>query len=281
MIVSQDSIERRELFKRIRQDIKEKQYAAIPFPLTKEELDKAAEYFLDFLRLPIDLKEQFYFIIDPKDRGSKVGYVRKRKKLGKRKKYADDDKELFHYHECAEDAFKELLASGTPHVTTFFASARTVYRAAKTTIKTIIQAFETEFPGVYKKFFSDKGYPRFYLRFLKYNIPKKDKTLASGHYDLGGCTLTIAESGPGLRMGTDDSDLNPVAYKEGYVLFTTGFNFQKVTSSEFHPAWHDVIKIGKPYSKDVARWSIVFFADPVGMEIPKFEQTNTPKKFQG
>ncbi|MDA2936168.1 hypothetical protein MYX06_03045 [Patescibacteria group bacterium AH-259-L05] len=262
----------RELLKCIRKQIQQKKYATVSFSLSKKELTSVAEHFLEFLRLPTELKEQFYFLIDPKHRGSNVGYVRKQKE------YGGDDKELFHYNEWAEDAFKELLTSGTPPVTNFFDSARNVYKAAKATIKRVIQAFEIEFPGMYKKFFPDKGYPHLYLRFLKYNVIERGTVLARGHYDISGCTLTITESGPGLRMGTDNSDLKPVECKEGDVLFTTGLNFKKITSAEFPLTWHDVIKTGRNYSKDVARWSIVFFADPIGMEAPTLAQTHTLKK---
>ena len=257
----------------IRQEIQERNYASISFPMSYRELSKAAEHFLDFLTLPDETKGSFYFLVDPHDEESDVGYRRKHKEMSG----LDDNKEYFHYNRYAEQEFKTLLEDNDPKITDFLASAKQIYEESERVMKEILKIFDYEFPGLYHTFCPEKAHPRFYLRFLKYEPTCKENFLAKGHYDLGGCTLALAESAPGLRMGKNEETLKEVEHKERHAVFMPGLLFPAITSHEFVPAWHDVVqKSTDTHSEDVARWAIVFFADPVQKKKTTWKDRHTP-----
>ena len=259
-------------YTQIRKEVQNRNYAAIPFPLSRQELEQTASDFLDFLTLPLELKVRFYTIIDPNNRGSSIGYVRKQKKDG------DDEKEYFHYHESIDDKLKEFLALKNPKIDTFITSTKRVYAAAKETVSRIVREFEHEFIGLPECFFPRNKSPNFRLRFLKYNVLSRGELIARGHYDLNGITLALAESAPGLRIGWNPSDVREVEHLPGYALFMPALGFDEYTSAEFPPTWHEVVqKSEDTYSKDVARWSIVFFAGFTPSKSPSLEETHTPR----
>ena len=258
---------------KIRQEIKEKTHAEVPFPMTQSELKVAANNFISFLGLPQELKEKFDYSVDPNDRGSRVGYRIKKQKGGDL-----DDKEYFHYHLSAEKEFKELFELKNPVIDMFINSARMIFKNASSVLEDILKEFDEEFPGIHEKYFPKDQYPKFYLRFLKYNAKEGKKHLAAANYDRGGCTLALAESGPGLRIGRTETELHEVSHTDGKALFMPGLLFQELTSDEFPPAWHDVIqKSEDAYSGDASRWAIVFFADAIGQRMPTFEETHGAK----
>ena len=262
-----------KLLSKIKNELKERSYTEVQFNLPKEELNKAATAFLEFLKLPEELKEKIYFQIVPNNRGYKVGYEKTQREYGD-----TDNKELFQYNEYAEEAFKELIDT-KKEIAEFFKSTRKIYEEAKSVMDTIIKLFDKEFPGLHKKFFPEDTKPYFYLRFLKYNATNKGNFLAKGHYDRGSCTLALAESAPGLRIGKNDINLSEVKHKEKTAFFILGINFKKITSEELLPSWHDVVQKSEDcYSKEIARWAIVFFADPVGINNDTYEEAHTPIK---
>lgn len=248
-------------------------YANIPFALSRRELLDAAEAFMGFLSLPRVEKEKFVLLVDPEDEESVAGYVRRRQKFGHL-----DEKEYFHFNRYALSGFDSLVQVSNIKVRDFFDMAYRVYVLAEKTVYKVLEEFDTEFPGIHKKFFPARAHPRFYLRFLKYNIQDRGDFLAKGHYDQGGCTLALAESAPGLRIGRGESDLTDVKRKEGHVVFMPGFLFPRHTSKDFFPAWHDVIqKSTDAYNADTARWAIVFFADPYKKTKTKWAERHAPK----
>jgi isopenicillin N synthase-like dioxygenase len=261
------------LYKKIRHQILSQHYAALRFPLSAEQLTQAANAFINFLKLPQATKNSFdSFVVHTSNPGSRVGYTLRRQEQG-----ALDEKEYFHYNEYAGPHFATQL-SKTPQAQDFFDQAQHVYDAAKRTLSDVMHAFDTEFPGIYDTFFPSDRKPDFFLRFLKYNVMGPGNFLAKGHYDRGGCTLALAESAPGLRMGTNSSDLKDVVHQPGSALFFPAIKFQEVTSQEFVPTWHEVVQKGDDvFSREVARWAIVFFADPRGMEDIPFDLTHTPQ----
>lgn len=261
-----------KLMEQLRREIAEKTYATVPFGLSFDQIQSAVDDFMGFLTLPQEVKERFFFRLISEDRGTEVGYRKRRKELGDL-----DEKEYFHYNEYAAETFGPL-AESVPELKTFLAGADMIYQEAKTQISAIISAFDLEFPGLYQKFFPTDRFPRLFLRFLSYNKVEPGEFLAKGHYDRGACTLAIAESAPGLRMGLDDRQLTPVVHKEHNALFMPGLKFSRLTSEEFPSVWHDVVQKGSDsFNPDVARWAVVFFADQFDMENVTFDEAHTAK----
>lgn len=121
-----------------------------------------------------------------------------------------------------------------------------------------------------------QAFPHLLLRFLKYDWQSSGKYLAKPHFDAGSFTLAIAESSPGLRIGSCPENLKQVNHKAGNAIFMLASNFQKIMDTqELSAGWHDVIQtdqtlIGKPY----ARWAIVAFIEGHGIEALSRSETH-------
>lgn len=254
----------------IKKQLQEENFISVPFDMSRQDIEKAIAAFFDFLSLPDEIKNKLYFKIDPDNRGTEVGYRRREQRLGDL-----DNRQYFHYNEYADEPFL-MYAEQNPVTKKFLLEARNVYDHAKETLGDILKSFDSEFPGTHDKFFPSDVFPRFFLRFLAYDPAEKGEFLAKGHYDRGGCTLAIAESAPGLRIGKNDASLHELEHREGQALFFADLDFPSFTSEEFQPAWHDVIqKTENRLNDSVARWAIVFFADPIGMRNISFEEAHT------
>lgn len=256
----------------LRENIKKNSFAEFSFPISREEFSKTADCFFEFLSLPYEAKQKFLLYIDHEDPESMVGYLKRQHKNGDY-----DEKEYFHYNRYAEAEFSKLADEIGPKASEFFKRARYVYGSAELVMGRIIKALDGEYPGLYDRFFPTNAFPHFYLRFLKYNTMGKGNFLAGAHYDQGACTLALAESAPGLRIGLNEATLKEVKQKEGTVIFMPGLQLRLLTSEEFTPAWHDVVqKSDDAFSEDAARWSIVFFADPIKKEKTTWEDRHKP-----
>jgi len=254
-------------------EVREKHFAAIPFALDRKAMESSAELFLKFLELPE--KVEFQGESHPDDRGSHIGYVNRKKNVGDL-----DNKEYFHYNEYFEQNFNWQI----PVLQEFVESAREVYQAATSTLNVILDELSSDFPEIHNEFIRPGQLPRFYLRYLKYEPEKEQGIIAEGHYDRGAITLALAESAPGLRIGEKDHPVE-VEHEEGYALFMAGTTFKDVTHQQrlpngdeqlfLEPAWHDVIqKESELYLPGIARWSIVFFADPIDMRYVSHDEAH-------
>ncbi len=259
-------------FDRLSEQIQAQSYATVPFLLPRAEFQHAIDQFVKFLTLPAEIKDSIYFQLDPSSRGSEVGYKKYRRELGH-----TDNREYFHYNEHADERFKETMVI-YPELSSLIQSAKGIYQEAKLTLEQVVVCFEERFPGIYQQFFPTGQLPNFYLRLLKYDRMKPGEFLAKGHYDRGGCTLALAESAPGLRMGHDDTDLREVVHTDGQALFMPGITFREVTSDEYPPTWHDVVQKGEDvYSPEIARWAVVFFAGTTIKRKITYEEAHTPQ----
>lgn len=265
-------------YEKILLDLERQNFVEIPFPLSKEELDKAAQYFLEFLALPQDLKDKFTVMADPSDRGSDAGYVRRKKEKGY------DHKEFFNYRKITEKLLGAVIKENAdnPKVKKFLESSRKIYTEATKVLEEIIKVIDGRLPGLYKKVFLQNPDRWLCLRFVKYDPVKIGEPLAKTHYDAGSCTLAIAESAPGLRIGKDSETLQEAVRHGNTALFFPAYTFPSDTnSSKFFPGWHDVIqKSGAQFNKNVARWAIVFFANTQPTSAVPFIDTHTPRVYR-
>ena len=261
------------LTEHLRESVAEKNFATLPFPLSYKELCVAMEHFFEFLALPLESKQKFRLYIDPDDPESMVGYMERKQKKGDL-----DEKEYFHYNRYAEAGFADHVKTVGEKATRFLNSAARVYEGAEAEAKKIIFDLEKEYPGIRERFLPPGVHPHFYLRFLKYSVQGKGNFLAGGHYDQGAFTLALAESAPGLRIGLNQSKLQAVEHHDGHAVFMPGLQLHVFTSDEFIPAWHDVVQRGEDVlSDDAARWSMVFFVDPVRKVQTTWEERHKPK----
>lgn len=259
----------------ILEEVKEKNYAVLPFSISKAELDKAAEDFMQFLTLPQEVKDKFHFKLDERNRGSNIGYVNKKQESGD-----NDNKEYFHYNLYAEDLLEKIPESeNITEVKKFFDSARYIYSEAVETMSKVLKELDKKYPGLHDEFLEKKPHPLFYLRFLKYEPAGKGRFLAKAHYDRGAFTLALAESAPGLRVGRNDKNLKEVKRVTNTALFMPGLSSDAYVSDSMTPAWHDVVQTGEDIlNNTTARWAIVFFADSIIDNDISFEDAHTPRK---
>ncbi|ARG97377.1 hypothetical protein [Legionella micdadei] len=257
------------------QHLKELSFVQVPFPIDPFVLRNAIDSFLKFLEEPDEIKKQIDFTIAPKHRRGDVGF--------KHRDPADhvynDSKEFFHFHPALFKKYEQFL-SENPVVSDFVTKAKPIWDLAYETVYGILKIFEKQFTGIVDKVFATENV-HLLLRFLKYDWQESGKYLAKPHFDAGSFTLAIAESCPGLRIGSSPDDLKIVEHKEGHAIFMLSSNYKQVIpSDEFSPGWHDVIQldetlIGKPF----ARWAIVAFIEAHGVKA--LPRTETHKWYVG
>lgn len=253
---------------------KETPYISVPFLLGRQKIEEAVSAFTHFLDLPDTVKTHIDFTIAPTHRRGDVGF----KHRDPNDHLYSDSKDFFHYHPAIYDRHAEFVAAH-PVLAHFLEQADSIWQAARDTVEMQLQLLEPQFPGLVDRIFAT-DHPHFQLRFLKYNWQESGKYLAKPHFDAGSFTLAIAESCPGLRIGTGPTDLELVEHRDGEALFMISSNFQKVLDTdELKPGWHDVIQldeaiIGKPF----ARWAVVAFID--GHGVTALSRTETHKYYQ-
>ena len=275
-------VEKPRILHHIKKGVAHKNYALVPFPLSKKDFNSAMEHFFYFLTLPDEIKNKFQSNAVPGDEESFVGYIKREKQKQVDAATSEafyDQKEYFHYNRYVEKDFKDILLEmeEDERVKHFFNSARFIYEHAEEMAIAILNEFDEEHPGIKEKFVPEGVRPHFYLRFLRYFTTGRGSFLAKGHYDQGGYTLALAESAPGLRIGKSEETLEEVEHTDGHAVFMPALQLQLFTSEEFTPAWHDVIqKADDKTNEETARWAIVFFVDPVEKIRTRWEDRHTP-----
>lgn len=250
------------------EQLQQQNYAQIPFPIDLKILQQAINAFFIFLEEPEHVKNHINFTIAPAHRRGDVGY--------KHRKADDhiynDSKDFFHFHPAIFKKYESFLDKN-PVVTDFLIKANPIWHAVYETIHHILSSFEEKFSGVVNKVFNTE-HEHILLRFLKYDWQQSGKYLAKPHFDAGSCTLAIAESSSGLRIGTCPDDSKLIEHQNDHAIFMLSSNFKQILNTDdLLPGWHDVIQldettIGKPF----ARWAIVAFIEAHGVKaLPRTE----------
>lgn len=232
-------------------------YAQLGFPYSHEYISQTVDLFLKFLNLPNEAKNHIDFKISPHHPKGELGY-RKREASGDVYK---DDKEFFHFHPLLFKPYKDFIAQN-PVLYDFLSRANKLWQAVFEITVKIIEHFEESYPGCYTKIFNQEP-PHIILRFLKYNWQSSGEYLAKPHYDSGSFTLALAESSPGLRIGSMPDNLKLVTHGDNQGIFFVSSNYRKIIDSEnLTPAWHDVIQLNKSQvGQSFSRWAVVAFID--------------------
>jgi len=255
-------------FEELYSTLKQQFYVNVPFHMDATLLFDAVQAFFKFLDEPEAVKSQIDFSIAPKHRRGDIGF----KHRDSNDHLYDDSKDFFHYHPAIFEKYENFL-NANPVVNDFMLKAKPVWEITYQAIQKILKTFEPNFPETCSKIFNTP-YPHLMLRFLKYDWQSSGKYLAKPHFDAGSFSLAIAESCPGLRIGSCPENLKLVEHKPGQAVFMLSSNFKKVINSdELSAGWHDVIQlddqwIGKPF----ARWAVVAFIEAHGVEaLPRTE----------
>jgi isopenicillin N synthase-like dioxygenase len=257
-------------FSDIQKSLQRDYYVNVPFPIKPDEIEAAVQAFFRFLEEPEEVKQHIDFTIAPLHRRGDVGY----KHRDPSDHIYNDSKEFFHFHPALFERYPDFLKAH-PVVANFVNRAKPIWEAAHQTVSDILSAFEPSFPGIHARIF-DTDMVHVQLRFLRYDWQQSGELLAKPHFDAGSFTLAIAESCPGLRIGSCPENLQPVDHKPGNAMFMLSSNYRKVIDSDdYAPGWHDVIQmdktcIGKPF----ARWAVVAFIEAHGVEALSRSETH-------
>ncbi len=244
----------------VKDTIKKQCYVEVPLAIAPSDIDKLITNFFAFIALTDSEKGKFVVDIkqDERDRGTDLGWRRRSVDSG----FGYDNKEFFHYNSQAQELFASL-ADQIPAAQSLIASLDPVYKTVLGVMQDMVRSLDEDYPGLYDKFFPKSGETSHVIRLLKYDRTRDGEFLAKGHYDRGSCTIAIAESAPGLRIGLDDQHLTEVTHSLGYGLFFPGISLGNYTNQELLPSWHDVVQKGDlAYNDETSRWAIVFFCSP-------------------
>jgi isopenicillin N synthase-like dioxygenase len=243
-------------------------FIAVPFPIKHNLLKEAVQAFFKFLEEPDTVKSHINFSISPLHRRADVGFKHREAE----NHIYDDNKDFFHFHPLLFKKYKDFLDKN-PVVHDFALKAKPIWDLTYQAVGAILQAFEPDFPGIYKRVFETE-HIHIILRFLKYEWHSGGKYLAKPHYDAGSFTLGIAESGPGLRIGSCQNNLKIIEHQPSTAIFMVSSNIQKIMETDrLLPSWHDVIQMDDTLiGKSFARWAIVAFIDGHSVEaLPRSE----------
>ena len=247
-------------------------YAPVPFKYDHAYCADAVESFFQFIDLPASVTEKFKGKLSSKHRRGELGLVYRHKTKGNA---YSDKKHFFHYHPKLKKQHQAAI-NKNPIVRDFFSKADALWHEVARQLKPVLLKLEPHHPGIYDKILKTRQ-PHIVLRFLRYDIQTPGKLLAKPHYDAGAMTFAIAESKPGLRIGSGPQDLTLVSHQDNQALFFLAANFNQLTSmGPLKPGWHDVIQVGKKsHNNKYERWAVVAFID--GHDTPGAPESLTHK----
>lgn len=263
-------------YEQIVTDLAAQSFHKTPISCSQTQIEDAVNAFFAFMALPEEAKQKYSFRLDPDDRGTEVGYWTRRRSDGH-----PDDRGYFHYSGAAEHRFRAEGAD-CPELLTFMDKASIVHTAAVDALRETVRAIDQQHPGLEQRLFEPgKGRePRLPLRFLAYTQTVPGDFLATGHYDRGTCTLAVAESAPGLRIGKTPETLKEVIHEPGYGLFFPGIHLPSFTNDTFAPSWHDVVQKDQPsFQNSYARWAVVLFASAWDTQVLSWDACHTPQSY--
>ncbi len=245
-----------------KEQLKNDAYVRIPFSFSDGVIDRTAETFIAFTRLPAEVKEKFSLPVPlGENKCNEVGF----------KHYSVYDSkpadiDWFQYNPTYKDRLQKE-SKGGPEATEMLQAMHRMYEEACDMFNGFVEVLESGYPDIRSKIYTDNSpYPTYSaLRFIRYgtSAPSPDTHLyLTEHFDSGGCTLPVAQSGPGLLVGHSLDDLKPVTSREDEVEMFPGLNWYKITDVDFAPSLHVVDpKLNKEVAHDVSRWVAIFFVD--------------------
>lgn len=240
-------------------------YVKIPIEVSRPMLEDTVDAFLEFLKTDTDVKTHLKSLLPGHHRRRELGFMFR--------DTSDNDgletKEFFHYHPYLLKEHSEFIASD-PVVNNFIIHMDGIWNLVADTAKDMLKRLDERFPGTHDGVF-DTAEPHIMLRLVYYKARPDQQILARPHFDAGSFTLAVAESAPGLRIGSNQENLTLVPYEPNRMIFMLGRNCQQMLPSKsLVPAWHDVIRLNDLNT----RWAIVAFIDGHSVPSPSREDTH-------
>lgn len=185
------------------------------------------------------------------------GLIRKEKGLyGK----AQDNKWFFHYRRSLEDRLQEHGVDTTMH-TFFLDRARELHLHCHHMMKAIGLALDGLHPDLeFARHLTEaEDADLNVLRLLSYD---KGSDIGKAHTDLSALTFHLAESRPGLRIGSEPRQ--PYKAEPNKILVFNSIKIQRLSKGRLPAVPHDIV------DDDIAategRWSVVYFAHFPGLD---------------
>lgn len=239
-------------------------YISIPYDLPRSVINETIEAFLEFIQTDQKVKDHLQSRLPGIHRRGELGFTH-REGLDQN----PDVKDFFHYHPFLKKSHEEYISANAT-VNRLITQADIIWNHVADVTKQILLCLNSKYPDVYNKVFDTED-PHIVLRLVYYQADPDQEILARPHFDAGSFTLAVAESAPGLRIGSHQENLQLVPHKEGRAIFMLGANYRKViTTDTLLPGWHDVIRLDNLRS----RWAIVAFIDGHGIEGPSRDDTH-------
>ena len=207
-------------FDKLHQELQKQYYAELDFPISRSILEEAAQAFFAFLEEPDEVKKYIDFSISDKHRRGDVGYKHRH---GNNRKY-EDNKDFFHFHPALFKRYKTFLDNHVV-VKDFMLKALPIWQCAYDQIQAVLATLEERYPNLLNRVLNTDT-PHVLVRFLRYDWQESGLYLAKPHFDCGSFTLAIAESDPGLRIGSCPEDLKPIKQHEQKAILMLSSNFQ-------------------------------------------------------
>jgi hypothetical protein len=253
-------------------EIKDQSYAVLPFDYPHFKMKAVTDSFLNFLKLPQDIKDNLHDQIDLTRPGSDIGYVGRDKKSGDL-----DNKEFFHFNDYFDLRFLNNPLTKLPEVEELLDTLRPLYSYTKDHIKNTLKTLDTGYPNLSARFIDPNIPPFYYLRVLAYKNQGEGHIIATDHYDRGVLTYAMYESTPGLKIGENNLDLKEAKYLPNSILLFRALEEIPEIGDDLRPAWHGASqKQVTPLNEQYSRTAIVCFIDPITPLTVTSKQTHTP-----
>ncbi len=262
-------------YEEIVDDLNAQSFHKMPITCSQADIEKAVAAFFKFMDLPEETRWRFSFKLGDDAGDMEVGYHTRSRANGN-----PDNRGYFQYSVVGDETFRKS-GSDCPELIAFLDAAKVVYDATLPTIREAVHIIDAMYPGIEDKIFNPGPgrVLRIPLRFLGYPTTDPGDFLATGHYDKGACTLAIAESAPGLRIGKTPETVKEVVHEQGYGLFFPGIQLQHFTSPTFVPSWHDVVQKNQDaYKANYARWAVVLFTGAWDGKVTTWADRHTPQR---
>lgn len=281
----------------IKEQLTNQNFAEVEFGAEDRAIQAAFDAYDGLLTLPLDYRSAGDYQINDRTTGS-FGYFRRVEgsDLNGRTEAADT-KHVYHLGANSRQAFESAGLRKLPlEVREFCDRSEVIYWLGVESLRKTLDDLHDELDlrtqadasKLTPDFLDPTALLNVHLRLLAYETPTDGQTIARGHYDRSVFTLALAETEPGLEIGTnsDAFDLIPVQHTGGIAKFFAGKGWERMpdeyqqTYDFLHPAYHRVVngelpmQLGRP----IIRRALVLFANSLQHNTDPLPEETRPER---